>query len=199
MFNDNEKAALYAPAWRDGHQLHDTVPWLSSTLTGAAMHRLTRWQLHDVTTALHDEMLAKLDRATMAWGIEGRVPLLDHRLVELAFALPAELHGGEGGKGILKRLGERYVAREVLQRPKQGFGIPLAAWFAGERRTWIRDILSPAAVARAGIFDPRVVGEVFAMFERRPNVHTAHWLFTLGCFQLWHDGRESDSQPISRS
>ncbi len=189
MFTDAEKAALYTAAWRDGHALHDTVPWLSSTLASSPMDRLTRRRLHDVTTGLHDEMLAKLDRATMAWGIEGRVPLLDHRLVELAFALPGALHAEEGGKGILKRLGERYVAREVLQRPKQGFGIPLAAWFSGARREWVRDIVSPAAIARTGVFDARVVGEVLATYERRPNVHTAHWLFTLCCYQLWHDAR----------
>jgi asparagine synthase (glutamine-hydrolysing) len=189
MFNDHEKAALYTAAWRDGHDLRDTVPWLCESLPAAPMDRLARRRLHDVRTSLHNEMLAKLDRATMAWGIEGRVPLLDHRVAELAFALPADLHRAGGGKGVLRAVARRWVAADVASRPKQGFDIPLGSWFGGALRGWVRDVLDPAAIRRAGIFEPAVVAEVLAAFERRPNVHRAHWVFTLCAFQLWHDAR----------
>ena len=97
--------------------------------------RLTRWQIHDVRTSLHDEMLAKVDRATMACGVEARPPLLDHRLVELAVNLPAALKLRDGrGKWILRQVGERYVPPGLFDRAKAGFTMPLSRWFQREWR-----------------------------------------------------------------
>jgi asparagine synthase (glutamine-hydrolysing) len=188
LLNEAEKRALYTPAWRERTAGISTTEWLRSKLPPPTSERLTRWQLHDVHTSLPDEMLVKLDKATMACGIEARVPLLDHRIVELALGLPARLKIAEGrGKWILKRVAERHVPREVLDRPKAGFDIPLSTWFRDGWRSFVRDTLSPAALRRAGVLAPRTVHQVLANYESRPSFGSAHMVFTLLCFQIWHD------------
>jgi asparagine synthase (glutamine-hydrolysing) len=144
----------------------------------------------EIETSLPDEMLAKVDRATMAFGIEARVPLLDHRVAEHALRLPASLrYGGHEGKRILKRIAAKHVPREVVYREKRGFTIPLAEWLGGGLREFVRDTLTPAAIRRSGVLDPDAVAEVVAWYEREPNFHTAHMVFTLLSFQLWQDDR----------
>jgi asparagine synthase (glutamine-hydrolysing) len=188
MFTDAEKLALYTAEWRRGRTLDGTIDWLCSIVPADDGDRVLRRQRQDLQTTLPDEMLAKVDRATMAWGIEARVPLLDHRVVELALSLPpACRYGGGEGKRILKEIGADYVPREVLYREKRGFTIPLARWLDGELREFVRDTLAPAAVRRAGIFEPAEVAHVLALYARQPDFHTAHMLFTLLCFQVWYE------------
>ena len=190
MFNDVEKAALYDAAWRNSGPFVRTVDTLCSVVGPPSGDPVLRRQLMEVRTTLHDEMLAKVDRATMAWGIEARVPLLDHRVVESALRLPAACrYGGGEGKRVLKRIAARHVPHDVVYREKRGFTIPLADWLGGGLREFVRDSLTPTAIRRAGVFDARTVGEVVAWYERAPNFHTAHMVFTLLCFQLWYDAR----------
>jgi asparagine synthase (glutamine-hydrolysing) len=188
VLNDAEKRVLYTSEWRDRTLGMSTVSWLRSRLPPRRHDRLARWQLHDILTSLPDEMLAKVDKATMASGVEARVPLLDHRLVELGVGLPARLKIVEGqGKWILKKLGERYVPRQVLYRDKHGFDVPLSEWFRGEWRTFVRDALSPAALRRVGVLQPKAVESVIAHHESRPGFASSHMVFTILCFQMWHD------------
>jgi len=188
LFNQAEKNALYTPEWRAWTRGSDTLSWLGATLTDPGGDRLTRWQVHDVRTSLHDEMLAKVDRATMASGVEARPPLLDHRLVELAVNLPAALKLRDGGgKWILKQVGERYVPSVMLNRTKRGFTIPLSGWFQREWKSILGDALSPAALRRVGVFQPRGVEAVLAHHQAHPGFTTAHMVYTLLCFQIWHD------------
>jgi asparagine synthase (glutamine-hydrolysing) len=120
--------------------------------------------------------------------VEARVPLLDHRLVELGLGLPARLKIVEGqGKWILKKVGERHVPSQVLYRDKHGFDVPLSEWFRGEWRTFVRDALSPAALRRVGVLQPSAVESVIAHHESRPGFASSHMVFTLLCFQTWHD------------
>jgi asparagine synthase (glutamine-hydrolysing) len=186
--NDAEKRALYTPEWRDRTRGMSTVSWLGSRLRPAGTERLARWQLQDIHTSLHDEMLAKVDKATMACGVEARVPLLDHRIVEFATSLPARLKIADGhGKWILKKVGERYVPHDVLYREKAGFSMPLSEWFRGAWRPFVRDTLSPSALGRVGVLDGRAVDGLIAYHESHPGFRTAHMLFTLLGFQMWHD------------
>jgi asparagine synthase (glutamine-hydrolysing) len=188
IFSDAEKHALYTADWRARTRPFSTLQWLNATLSGSTTDRLTRWQLHDVATSLHDEMLAKVDKATMAWGVEARVPYLDHRLVELALNVPRRLKIRDGrGKWILQRLGGRYLPPEILNRPKQGFSIPLSVWFRTDLRALVRDVLSPSAIRRAGIFQPAAVDRVLAHHDANPRFVSAHMLFTLVCFQMWYE------------
>jgi asparagine synthase (glutamine-hydrolysing) len=190
MFNDSEKHALYARAWRAGYGGEDTIPWLRSRLPARNGDRVLRRQLHDVDTMLHDEMTAKLDLGTMAWGIEGRVPVLDHRVVERAMSLPLPYRVREGeGKWLLRRVAARHLPPEILTRPKRGFTIPIDPWLRTERRELVYDTLAASRVRRTGIFDPAAVADVLAYYEREPHFHTAHMVLTLLCFQLWSDRR----------
>jgi asparagine synthase (glutamine-hydrolysing) len=189
MFNDVEKLALYSDAWRGAHRPASTIGWLTAA-TGVShgTDPVLRRQLMEIHTSLPDEMLAKVDRATMAWGIEARVPLLDHRVAEHALRLsPALRYGGGEGKSVLKRIAAKHVPRDAIYRSKRGFTIPLAEWLRGGLREFVRDTLAPASVRRAGVFDPAAVAEVIAWYEREPDFHTAHMVFTLLAFHLWHE------------
>jgi len=136
---------------------------------------------------LHDEMLGKVDRATMASGLEARPPLLDHRLVELALRLPKSLKVRNGtGKWILKRIGEHRVPPGLMDRRKRGFTIPLASLFKEHWRELIGDALTSAAIARTGVFDPAAVQAVQARQESHPNYITSHMMYSLLCFHVWH-------------
>jgi asparagine synthase (glutamine-hydrolysing) len=188
ILNDAEKDALYAPEWRARTRGLSTLRWLGSTLPPRGLQGLRRWQLHDISTSLHDEMLAKVDKATMAWGIEARVPFLDHRLVDLALNLPDHLKVVAGqGKWILRKLAERYLPPAVVHREKHGFSVPLSVWFRGELRGFVRDVLDPAALRRVGVFAPEAVARLVAYHDRRPDFLTSHMVFNLVCFQLWHE------------
>jgi len=188
IFNDAEKRALYTPEWRARTRGASTLRWLGSILPPSTPRGLRRWQVHDLHTSLHDEMLAKVDKATMAWGIEARVPFLDHRLVDLALSLPDrfKVAGGQG-KWILRRVGETYLPSAVLNREKHGFSIPLSDWFRGELRGFVRDVLEAGALRRVGVFEPQTVEQVLAFHDARPCFLTSHMIFTLVCFQLWHE------------
>jgi asparagine synthase (glutamine-hydrolysing) len=131
-------------------------------------------------------VLAKVDRATMAVSIEGREPLIDHRLVEFAFSLPLEMRRGAlGAKHLLKKLLYRYVPRAMVDRPKRGFAVPVTQWLAGDLRHLVDEQLEPGRLARQGLFNPRMVREyVRRLHAGDASVRERVWL--LVAFQMWH-------------
>ncbi len=130
---------------------------------GSFPETMMRW---DLDYHLPGGILTKVDRATMAVSLEGREPLLDHRLVELAYRLPLSLRIGElGTKHILRRVLYRYVPRELVDRPKQGFGVPLREWLRGPLASLIDDLLNERRVAGAGILDPAAVAATVREFR----------------------------------
>jgi asparagine synthase (glutamine-hydrolysing) len=108
----------------------------------------------DAVSYLPDDILAKVDRASMAVALETRVPFLDHRVAELAARIPLDLKIRDGrGKHILRKLLYSLVPRDLVDRPKAGFGVPVGEWIKGPLRPWAEDLLDPGLIRGQGWFD----------------------------------------------
>jgi len=172
------------PAALSPHAAEHATPPLTTGAVGALPTLLDRMQLLDMLTYLPDDILQKVDRASMAVALEARPPLLDHRIVEFAWALPRhfKIRGGES-KWLLRRVAERMVPRAMLARPKMGFGIPLADWLRGPLRDWAEDLLEPSRLG-GGLLDVSAVRQLWSNhLEGRRNFAYALW--TVLMFEAW--------------
>ena len=145
----------------------------------------------DLRHYLPDDILTKVDRTTMAVGLEGREPLLDHRLVEFALRLPLALRRGPlGTKHLLRRVLYRYVPRAMMERPKQGFAIPMSRWLRGELSGLLDAHLAPERIRAAGILDPVTVARALRNFReggpRQDRLDTQK-LWLLLAFEMWRE------------
>src|SRR5262249_17049665 len=121
----------------------------------------------DSKTYLPGDILTKVDRMSMATSLEARVPLLDHKLAEFVVRIPSSLKmRGQETKHILKRAVRGLVPDEILERPKQGFGVPIAEWLNSELRDEIRDTLTDQTARARGVVDPRYVDVLLAEHAR---------------------------------
>jgi asparagine synthase (glutamine-hydrolysing) len=135
----------------------------------------------DQLTYLPDDLLAKVDRASMAVSLEARVPILDHRIVEFAWRLPDsyKIRGGKG-KHLLRRVLDRYVPRELVDRPKVGFSVPLDDWLRGRLRSWFEDLLEDLDEP----FHAAAVRDLWRRFlAGEPGLGLALW--SVAMFQAW--------------
>lgn len=149
---------------------------------GDFVEQMCLWDLHHY---LPGDILAKVDRATMAASIEGREPLLDQRLVEFAFRLPLMLRRGSlGSKHLLRRVLYRHVPRELVDRPKQGFGIPLAEWLRKDWAQTLDEHTDALDIKVQGILEPTLVARTLRAF-RQGDAYSANQAWSLLAFQLW--------------
>ena len=134
---------------------------------------------------LQDQVLVKVDRASMSCALEVRVPFLAPEMVAFARALPADRKlRGARGKALLKAWAAGRLPAETVERPKKGFGAPLGRWFRGELRELLEDVLSPASLARHGLFEPAFVARLLGEHAAGRRDHRKR-LFNLLMFQLW--------------
>ena len=141
--------------------------------------------LADTTGYLPDDILTKVDRASMAVSLEARVPILDPDVFELAWRLPMEykVHVGQG-KRVLRSILERNLPGGVIKGPKKGFGVPLARWLRGDLREWADDLLAPTSLADDGYFDVDLVRATWDDHQSgRADLHSQLWSVLM--FQSW--------------
>lgn len=149
---------------------------------------LTQVVMQSIELGLQDDMLVKVDRASMYYSLEIRCPMLDYRVVEKAIAAPLEFKCKDGSlKATLKDILSDYVPMEIINRPKMGFGIPVDEWIHGEWSGIVNDYLSRGYIARQGLFSPEGIGKFAGEFMKRRNPVLNKIAFSILMFQLWWD------------
>ena len=138
---------------------------------------------------LPDQVLTFVDRLSMAHALEVRSPFLDTDVVEFVAALPGGLKMRDGEtKHLLKEAAIRYFPEEMVRRPKEGFLMPITAWVLGDLQPWVRETLSPARLARHGLFDPAAVGRLLDRLREPGADHfTVNRVMALAVFQEWYE------------
>lgn len=139
----------------------------------------------DLATYLPDDILVKVDRMSMACSLEVRAPLLDHQVVEFAAGLPRDhKYTLTQGKRLLRRLASRYLPSDILQRPKQGFAVPLASWLQKELRPWMEGILLSKSCLQRGFFVPARLQQMISAHLQGQRDYSQQ-LWALLVLELW--------------
>ena len=190
-------ARSFTEFYRDGFSAH----WRPEVLLEAAVPSrpavaedplddfatIERMMIGDALTFLPDDILVKVDRAAMGVSLETRVPLLDRRVVEFAWHLPLHYKVRHGqGKWVLRQLLYRMVPRELVERPKMGFGVPIDRWLRGPLRDWAESLLDESRLRREGYFDPALIARRWREHQSgERNWHYQLWRVLM--FQAWLD------------
>jgi asparagine synthase (glutamine-hydrolysing) len=160
-------------------------PLRTPDLTG--LSDIERMMALDMLGYMPDDILVKVDRAAMSTSLETRVPFLDHRVVELAWSMPMDVKLRDGQtKWALRQVLYRHVPREMIDRPKAGFGVPIDSWLRGPLRAWAEALLDEGRLRREGYFRPEPIRRIWEAHQSgRANMQ--HQLWTVLMFQSWLD------------
>ncbi|HEY2730469.1 MAG TPA: asparagine synthase (glutamine-hydrolyzing) [Polyangia bacterium] len=192
-FSAAEKGALYTPELGERFARDGTAEAFAAHLGASAVpDTVSRLQSLDLATYLPDDILAKVDVASMTHGLEARAPLVDHHVIELGAALPGRLKlRGRKGKHILKRAFADLVPAEIVNRRKKGFALPTGPWLAGRLHGFARDILLSDAARGRGLFRPEAVTDL--LDRHRAGEDHGERLWNLIVLETWQrelvDGR----------
>jgi len=190
--------AIYLHAlthWDDPSKIalnsHEPATVLDSIAQAAWLPNIEEvMMLTDLLNYLPDDILTKLDRASMAVSLEARVPLLDHRVVEFAWKLPLHFKIRNGTtKWILRQVLYKYVPPELIERPKMGFGVPIDSWLRGPLREWAEDMLCPESLGRHSLFNVQAIRQ---KWEEHLS-GTRNWQYLLWDVLVFQDWLHSTS------
>lgn len=186
FLKESEKNQLYTPLLRQSVNGHTNEILLRHFEKAGSREALAQQQYVDIKTYLADNILTKVDRMSMAVSLEARVPLLDYRIVEFALNLPAHMKMQRGQtKVILRRAMRDRLPAAVLNKPKQGFSIPLKHWLRGPLRPLMTDLLAEERVRRRNYFNPQTI-QMWMSEHLDGKVNHSHRLWSLMLFELWH-------------
>jgi asparagine synthase (glutamine-hydrolysing) len=194
--------------WRDPEHVVIGATEPLSHATGAALPAerlggIERMMALDLVGYLPDDILVKVDRAAMAVSLETRVPYLDHNVVEFAWRLPFDLKIRDGQtKWILRELLYRHVPRELIERPKMGFGVPIGEWLRGPLRDWAEALLDERRLRREGFFRPEPIRRLWEAHSSG-RIDEQYRLWVVLMFQSWLEaqveiGTDRAEEPISQ-
>ena len=186
VFFDRDHAGYcdaVAPAYRDGDSASEFIARHFDT--AGADDPVDKALRLDATVMLVDDPVKRVDNMTMAFGLEARVPFLDHELVELAARIPVDLKIAEGGKGILKRGARRILPNEVIDRPKGYFPVPALKYLRGPYFEMVGDLLSPDAVRRRGLFMPGYVARALDAPDEHISPLNGSHLWQMAVLEKW--------------
>jgi asparagine synthase (glutamine-hydrolysing) len=158
---------------------------------------IERMMALDMLGYLPDDILVKVDRASMAVSLESRVPMLDHHVVEFAWRLPfnQKIRNGDT-KWILRQLLYRHVPRELIERPKMGFGVPVGEWMRGPLRPWAEALLDEGRLRSEGYFDPKPIRRLWEM-HLKGVMNEQYRLWSILMFQSWLEAQAEISRTNS--
>jgi asparagine synthase (glutamine-hydrolysing) len=187
--------AKLASHWQDPRELvrdaDEPCTWAVDSSLDWIQDPMERMLYRDTLGYLPDDALTKVDRATMAVSLEGRVPLIDHRVVEHLWRLPPDFKVNNArSKWLLRAVAERHVPRELLERPKQGFGIPIDDWLRGPLRAWAEDLLHPERLRQEGYLDPAPINAVWSEHLAGGRQHQ-YRLWNVLMWQAWLEDQSS--------
>ncbi len=186
-FTNEQKDDLYTSNFKQKYGYHNTYNIIADTFSGSGSNNRTEQALYaDFITYLPDDLLVKVDMATMAVGLEGRSPFLDHELLELTATIPfkLKLKGLNNKKYILKKALEGFIPDSILYRKKMGFGVPIETWFRGELYEYAKEILLSKTAINRGMFKKETVERILAT-HRNTNINYANHIWALLTLELW--------------
>jgi asparagine synthase (glutamine-hydrolysing) len=187
IFPNDQKLDLYTGDIQNRLKTMNSLDYMLEYFYSDHTNHLTDAMLYaDVMTYLPGDLLVKMDRMTMAHGLEGRSPFLDHKLMEFAATLPADLKlRGTQLKFMLKHIGKAWLPRNILFRTKQGFSVPIGRWFQHELREMLHDTLSSSRFVREGILNGAAIHRILEEHQTGAVNHQ-YRLWVLLNLELWY-------------